>query len=126
MFLLGRKGGLNCEVILLAEAALPHSTALLCSPTNPIHLPTTLAVQAAPEFYSNETNMRKIPHVVIQVILNFNAEGVAPPLSLPEVSNFKGGSLQNEHSNARLSMRRFLRAQRNRVSNAPKRKRCRE
>ena len=56
----------------------------------PTHPPTTLAVQTAPEFYSNETNILKIPHVVIQVILNFNADGVAPPLSMPEVRNLRG------------------------------------
>ena len=60
MFLLGREGGLNCEVTFLAEAALSHSTALLCSPTNPTHPPTTLAVQAMPEFNFNETNKHKI------------------------------------------------------------------
>ena len=65
VFLLGREGGLNCEVALLAEAALPRSTALLRSPTNPTHPPTTLAVQATPEFNFNETNKHKILRVVI-------------------------------------------------------------
>ena len=55
VFLLGRKGGPNCEVTFLAEAALPRSTALLRSPPNPAHPPTTLAVQATPEFNFNET-----------------------------------------------------------------------
>ncbi len=42
---------MNCEVTFLAEAALSHSTALLCSPQNPTHPPTTLAVRTASEYF---------------------------------------------------------------------------
>ena len=60
VFLLGREGGLNCEV-----APLPAP-----SPTHP---PTTLAVQAAPEFNSNETKKHKISRIAIQILLKFSA-----------------------------------------------------
>ena len=73
------EGGPNCEVTLLAEVALPRSTALLRSPTNPTHPPTTLAVQAAPEFNSNETNKHKISCAVIQAISKFNISHKADP-----------------------------------------------
>ncbi len=55
------------------------STALLCSPTNPTHPPTTLSVQAAPEFNSNEMNKHKISCVVIQAISKFNISHKADP-----------------------------------------------
>lgn len=66
VFLLGREGGLNCEV-----APLPAP--------NPTHPPTTLAVQAAPEFNSNEMNKHKISCVVIQAISRFNISHKADP-----------------------------------------------
>ena len=59
MHILGREGGLNCEV-----APLPAP--------NPTHPPTTLAVQATPEFNSNETNRRKISRIAIQILLKFS------------------------------------------------------
>ncbi len=57
VLLLGREGGLNCEV-----APLPAP--------NPAHPPTTLAVQATPEFNSNEMNKHKISRIAIQILLN--------------------------------------------------------
>nr|WP_314379939.1 hypothetical protein [uncultured Campylobacter sp.] len=39
MYILEWKGGPNCEVTLLAEAALLRSTALLYSPTSPTRSP---------------------------------------------------------------------------------------
>ena len=90
VFLLEWEGVSNCEVALLAEAALPRSTALLRSPTNPTHPPTTLAVQATPGFNSNETNKREILRVVIQVIFKINVSHKARPLSVLGVGDFKG------------------------------------
>ena len=76
VFLLGREGGLNCEV---APLPAPNHT----------HPPTTLAVQAAPEFNSNETNRRKISRIAIQILLKFRAS-VARHSSVARVGqNFK-------------------------------------
>ena len=59
MHILRREGGPDCEVTLLAEAALPRSTALLCSPTNPTHPPTTLAVRTASALFK----LRLAPYI---------------------------------------------------------------
>ena len=55
------EGVSNCEVALLAEAALPRSTALLRSPTNPAHPPTTLYKGRA----TLALNFIIVPHALI-------------------------------------------------------------
>ena len=73
MFFLGREGGSNCEVTLLAEAALPRSTALLRSPTNPTHPPTTLAVvrTASEHFYFAASTQVLILKFLVAKIVKF-------------------------------------------------------